>query len=78
MTAPMTRRLGLPMEFVDKPVEVAQALMASEIEDAIAEYEPRASVQDIEFNIDGNVPGRMVPIVYIEIDDEDEGGTMDS
>lgn len=45
-TIPMYRNFGLPMAFIDKPVAVAEAILAAEIREAIAEFEPRAKVVD--------------------------------
>ncbi len=76
-SCPMNRGLGLPMEFVDKPMNVAEAMMAGEIYEALEEFEPRAGVVDIEAEIDENTPGRLIPKVIIEIDPEGDGESYD-
>lgn len=69
-SVPLYREFGLSMQFVDKPMPIAKALMTIEIEDAISKYEPRASVSNITFNEDISNPGRLNPIVEVEIDVE--------
>lgn len=46
-TMPMYREFGLPMEFVDKPIDVAETMAYLEISDAIEEFEPRAVLKDV-------------------------------
>lgn len=68
-TVPQYREFGLPMEFIDKPMPVAQTMAVAEITEATEKFEPRATIVDITFEVD-NVTGRMKPIVEVEIDDE--------
>lgn len=67
---PLERGFGMPMAFVDKPLPIAQAMMVAEINEAIATQEPRATVVDISFEIDENVPGKLIPTVEVDIIDE--------
>lgn len=69
-TVPLNRGFGLPMQFVDKPIPVAKVLMIAEITEAIAEYEPRAKLVNVTFEIDENVPGKLIPTVEVEISNE--------
>lgn len=48
-TIPMYRQFGLPMSFIDRPGIAAQTVAASEIREAIGEFEPRAKVTDISY-----------------------------
>ena len=73
-TVPMYREFGLPMKFVDKPMQVARSMMIIEITEAVEEYEPRATVIDITFEIDPDVPGRYIPVVEVEIKNEQKPG----
>ena len=68
-TVPQYREYGLPMEFQDKPLPVAQTMAVAEITEATEKFEPRAIIVGITFEVD-NVTGRMIPIVEVEIDDE--------
>lgn len=68
-TVPMYREFGLPMQFIDKPIPVAKVLMISEITEAIAKFEPRAKLLNVTFEIDENVPGKLIPTVEVEIND---------
>lgn len=68
-TVPQYREFGLPMEFIDKPINVAQPMAVSEITEATEKFEPRATIVDISFEIDAS-NGRLIPIVEVEIEDE--------
>ncbi len=64
-TVPMYREFGLSMEFVDKPMDVAQTMMYAEIEEAFEEFEPRATLTDISF--EANYKGELVAVLEVEI-----------
>lgn len=68
-TVPQYREYGLPMEFIDKPIPVAQTIAVAEITEATEQFEPRATIVDITFEVD-NATGRMIPVVEVEINDE--------
>lgn len=51
-SVPLDRDFGLDATYLDKPLEVAKAKMASDIVLAISEYEPRVTVSDILFEAD--------------------------
>ena len=42
--------------------------MIVEIKDAIARWEPRAELVSVEFQIDESTPGKLIPVVEVEID----------
>lgn len=46
---PLYRDFGLPMEFIDKPAEVAETLATLEISEALEKFEPRAVLKDLWF-----------------------------
>lgn len=69
-SVPLERGLGLSMDFLDKPISVAKAMMVAEINEAIVTQEPRATVVDISFEIDDTVPGKLIPTVEVDIADE--------
>lgn len=64
-TVPMYREFGLDMAFVDKPLEVAETLVFSEISEALEEFEPRATLCDVTFEKDSS--GKMNIVVEVEI-----------
>ena len=66
-TCPLYRQFGIAGEFVDKPIPVAQVLMQSDIKEAIETYEPRVEVIGIEFRGSASEPGKLVPIVTVEV-----------
>lgn len=64
-TVPMYRSFGLSQSFVDKPQAVATALAATEIREAIEEYEPRATLLDLRTEADEN--GNTVFVLEVKI-----------
>ena len=60
-TVPMYRNFGLPMEFIDKPIDVAETIATVEISDALEEFEPRAALKDL--TITKTADGKMAIIV---------------
>lgn len=69
LSVPLYREFGMEMKFVDKPMPVAQSLIIVEIKDAIAKWEPRAELVSVEFQADESDPGKLIPVVEVEIDD---------
>lgn len=66
-TVPMYREFGLPMEFIDKPIEVAKAILTREIYEAVERFEPRAVIKDISFVQDTTKPGKIAAILEVQI-----------
>lgn len=64
-TVPMYRNFGLPMEFIDKPIDVAETMATVEISDALEEFEPRAELSDL--TITKTADGKMAIIVEVVI-----------
>lgn len=67
-TVPMHREFGLAMEFVDKPIDVAETIAFSEISEAIERFEPRATLVDVTF--EKTTDGKMAMVVEVSINDE--------
>ena len=57
-----------PMEFVDKPIDVAETIAFVEISDALEEFEPRAKLDDVYF--EKSADGTMALTVEVSIADE--------
>ena len=70
LSVPLYRHFGLPMDFLDKPINVAKNLMIAEIYDAIKIYEPRATIVGVTFAIDESQPGKLIPIVEVDINEQ--------
>ena len=68
-SVPLYRGFGLKMQFIDKPVSVARPMMIAEIQEAIMEFEPRATLLGVSFEIDENAPGKLIPTVEVEINE---------
>ena len=66
-SVPLYRSFGLPMRFIDKPLNVAKVIAVAEITDALREFEPRASLVGISFVCDAGSPGKLIPTVEVEI-----------
>lgn len=73
-TVPLDRDFGLSWEHIDKPLPVAMTLMQAEIIDAIEEYEPRATVESVQFetNTDDAMQGILNPVVIVSIGEDEE------
>lgn len=67
-TVPMHREFGLPMEFVDKPIDVAEMIAFVEVSDALEEFEPRAKLNDVYF--EKSADGKINLTVEVDITDE--------
>lgn len=67
-SVPLDRDFGLAQRFIDKPIQVAQPILVSEVLDAIEKYEPRAEVESVDFVL-GDRPGALIPIVEVNIID---------
>ena len=62
-TVPLYREFGLPMKFLDRPMEVAKTVMAAEIDTYVPQFEPRAKIKNISSEV---LDGRLSPIVEVE------------
>lgn len=67
-SVPLDRGMGLAQRFVDKPIQVAQSILISEVLDAVERDEPRAEVLNVTFDL-GETPGALIPIVEVNIID---------
>lgn len=70
LTVPLYREFGMEMRFVDKPIPVARSMIVMDIKEAIARWEPRAEFISVQFEGDESAPGKLIPIVEVEIADE--------
>ena len=67
-TAPMYRDFGLPMKFIDKPLDVAETIAFSEVSEALEQFEPRAELKNLSITKSGN--GTMSITVEVTIKNE--------
>lgn len=65
-SVPLDRGFGLAQRFVDKPIQTAQTILVSEVLDEIEKQEPRAEVVSASF-VQGETPGKIIPIVEVNI-----------
>jgi phage baseplate assembly protein W len=70
-SVPLHRDFGVSWEHIDKPLPVARTLMQAAIIDAIDEFEPRAKVVSVTFDMtdDDALEGILRPTVKIEIEE---------
>lgn len=66
-SVPLQRDFGPPMNFLDKPMHIAQPLIVAEIREAIETFEPRAEFVNVTFDVDADDPGKLIPTVEVEI-----------
>jgi phage baseplate assembly protein W len=67
-TVPLDREFGIDATVIDKPLAIAQAILARDIVNAVKKYEPRAKVNKVEFSDgSGAIDGVLKPIVRVEI-----------
>ncbi len=71
-TVPMYRDFGLPMSFIDKPTELAKAIMASEIKEALEKFEPRAKFSELRLIPPENDVDKLTAVLEVEIQTDDE------
>lgn len=67
-SVPLDRGLGLAQRFIDKPIQTAQPILISEVIEAVQEYEPRAQIDNVTFEL-GERPGALIPIAEVTIID---------
>ena len=63
-SVPLDRGLGLAQRFIDKPIQVAQSILISEVLDAV-------EVTNVTFEA-GETPGLLVPVLEVNIVDNEE------
>ena len=67
-TVPLYREFGLPMRFVDKPMNIATPMALIEAREAIRQFEPRAELLNVRVKPDTN--GTLTLEVEVEIKNE--------
>ena len=69
-SVPLDRGLGMAQRFVDRPIQVAQSILISEVLDAVERDEPRAEVLGVTYEL-GDTPGTLIPVVEVNIIDDE-------
>lgn len=70
-SVPMLRDLGIPGEYLGRPVNVVENEIVGEIYDQVERYEPRAIIASVTIETD-HITGRLIPIVELEGVKQDE------
>ncbi|NNV06206.1 hypothetical protein ETC03_07065 [Geobacillus sp. MMMUD3] len=63
--------MGISFGVVDTPIQFAQAAITGEVIEKIERYEPRVSVESVEFSADP-LDGRLIPRVKVVIKENGE------
>ncbi len=61
---PLDRGFGLSQEYLDQPMPVAQNMLALEIIEKTSRYEPRVSVDKVEYKYGGD--GQLIPVIRLK------------
>lgn len=69
-SCPMYRDFGIDATLIDRPIPAAKVLLFSQVREAIEEYEPRVRVTSVDFDTQGEMQGKLIPVVEVEIIDE--------
>lgn len=69
-SVPMYRIFGIDMDFVDRPIPVAQTMMIAKVKEALEEFEPRAGFVNLTFEESTDKPGKIIPILEVEINEQ--------
>ncbi len=67
-SVPLYRDFGIDTQFLDRPMPAAKQLLRSQVREAVERWVPEAAVLSVEFEEDRSCPGRLVPVVEVEID----------
>lgn len=71
-TVPLDRRLGIPLTFIDEPMQRGMIKLSIFAVETLQEYEPRVVVQEIDFvpNPEAALDGKLYPRVVVRVLDE--------
>lgn len=61
---PLDRGFGLSQEYLDQPMPVAQNMLALEIIGKTSRYEPRVSVDKVEYEHGSD--GQLIPVIHLK------------
>lgn len=64
-SVPLDRDFGVDASYLDRPINVAKAMLSSEIIKAIRNYEPRVTITAVDFT--ANLDGILKPKIEVSI-----------
>lgn len=64
-SVPLFRQFGLPAELLDAPIDSAQTKLTAEIVSAVKEFEPRAKVTQVSYQVADT--GKIIPTVFFKL-----------
>lgn len=65
-SVPLDRNFGTSQSYIDKPINIAKAMIIAEIYNAIEEFEDRVEIVNIDFKEQGEI-GKLIPILEVSI-----------
>lgn len=65
-TVPFDRKFGVNIDFIDSPIPIAQGKMIVEYTEKTRRYEPRARVEEVNFEANP-LTGKLIPKVVIQL-----------
>lgn len=68
-TIPLLRDYGLNMSYMHLPTQEAKTMMIAAISDAVSRYEPRVTIENINFDDDAEHPEQLHPSVGVKINE---------
>lgn len=64
-SVPLDRDFGVDASYLDKPINVAKAMLSAEIIKAVRAYEPRVTITAVDFT--ANLDGTLKPKIEVSI-----------
>ena len=64
-SVPLDRDFGVDASYLDRPINVAKAMLSSEIIKAIRNYEPRVTITAVDFTV--KLDGTLQPKIEVRI-----------
>lgn len=68
-SVPCYREFGVSSDWLHRPINVAQSAYAVALTQAIRTYEPRAKVERVRFEADGQHPDHLYPVLEVTINE---------
>ena len=66
-SVPMDRAYGVDYSFIHAPLPAARAMFAASVVEAVATYEPRATIENVDFEFDSNNPDKLIPVLEVSM-----------
>jgi phage baseplate assembly protein W len=71
-SCPNLREYGIDPEVYHKPIPIARAAYTVAITRQIQEYEPRVTLERVDYEVDPKEPEVLIPVLEVTINESDE------